>query len=114
MKKNGKKTLQRSTTEGVLRCQLAGQLKLNKKGQTIMIDLMIAIVVFVIAVFFLFNMYEDNKKNIIEQQTMVDLQEKASQVSDVLVRSGGIPENWETLSLSDVNVIGLAKKDRKY
>jgi len=65
----------------------------HKKGQTIIIDLFIAISIFVLLI------------------GATDLQVKAFQVTDLLVKSTGNPGAWEN-NISSAAVIGLAESDR--
>ncbi len=80
----------------------------GKRGQVWSLDLITSIVIFLMVLmplFFLWNYV--NRQN--DQQILFDEAENlALSVSDSLVRTRGIPEDWNT---SSVNTIGLATEE---
>lgn len=81
---------------------------LNRKGQVWSLDFVTSLVLFflvLIPVFFIWNYI--NIQNM-EQKTFDEIETLALIVSDSLIRTKGIPENWNS---SNVNVIGLADEE---
>lgn len=79
----------------------------NYKGQIISIDLLIGIVIFLIVVIFSVSYWQTSLFNVRESLDRIDVQRLATQISDNLVKSPGIPDNWET-SPTNARAIGLA------
>ena len=86
-------------------------MKQDKKSQIVMIDLIMAIFVFIVlltAILLFWNRYTItiNKQSEYEEAQLI-----AYQVSDLFVKAKGVPYDWEK-NLSNVHVIGLASSDR--
>jgi hypothetical protein len=84
----------------------------NVKGQTVLADLLVAVMLFLLLLALFNNFWVFNSQNYWNQIFFDDMQEKAIILINELITSKGIPENWEDLPISDVNAIGLAEKDR--
>ncbi len=88
-------------------------LRKTRKGQALLIDFTLAAFLFIIA-WGMINSEFDKKLE--RQQTIGDVQAmkvKADYVLETLVKGRGIPPNWQNGPLNDVNLIGLATKDRE-
>ena len=86
-------------------------MKQDKKSQIVMIDLMMAMFIFIVlltAIMLFWNRYTLTANKQIEYE---EAQFMAYQISDLLVKAKGKPLDWEK-NLSNVHVIGLASSDR--
>ena len=82
------------------------------KGQAVLLDFILAFFVFILVWVFLMSQFDSK---ITETEKINDLQImklKSTQVLENLVKSKGYPNNWETLTISDLNSVGLAITDR--
>ena len=84
---------------------------LHKKAQMSMVDLFMAISIFIILIIAIALLWYNYKVKLAEDFAYEDLQVKAFQVSDLLVKSPGKPSKWED-NISSLGVIGLAESDR--
>ena len=78
---------------------------LNKKGQIFSIDLVVSVVVFIIIFIFLislWNLYSDRLQENVSSEEMYLV---SFQISDILLRTPGTPNNWE--AGSNAVTIGL-------
>ena len=80
----------------------------DKKGQTQIIDLMIAFSIFFIALIAIFGYFNFYSARLQENIFGEDLHEKAFMFTEIIL-SDGKPENW---NYSNVQIIGLTKYDR--
>jgi uncharacterized protein (UPF0333 family) len=87
--------------------QIEGR-QLNKKGQVWSLDFVTSLVIFFLVLVPLFFVWNYVNVQNMEQRTLNDIQMLALSVSDSLIRTRGIPENWNS---SNVNVIGLADEE---
>ncbi|MBI2668037.1 hypothetical protein HYX17_04705 [Candidatus Woesearchaeota archaeon] len=81
------------------------------KAQLSSMELIIGVFVFMVIFVFLFstfNSYNNKLNNNLEDN---EKQRLASQVTDSLIKTQGIPEDWESNNL-DIKEIGLVNKDR--
>jgi len=83
----------------------------KKKGQTSMIDMLIASFLFIGLVTLIMVTWTNYNNRLNERLVYDQIQIKAFQVSDLLVKSPGSPTNWEE-NISSLKVIGLADTDR--
>ena len=83
----------------------------HKKGQTIIIDLFIAISIFVLLIGATALIWHNYRAKLANDFIYEDLHVKAFQVTDLLVKSTGNPGAWEN-NISSAAVIGLAESDR--
>lgn len=84
---------------------------MHKKAQAVITDLFIALMIFTIlisAIAFVWGRYSMRFNDNLEYSGM---QLKALEISDLLIKTRGSPENWE-LSPSDAEIFGLASSDR--
>ena len=84
---------------------------LHKKAQMSMVDLFMAISIFIILISAIALLWYNYKVKLAGDFAYEDLQVKAFQVSDLLVKSPGNPSKWED-NISSLGVIGLAESDR--
>ena len=85
---------------------------IGARGQSLAIDTMSAILVFLLvtgSLTWLWTSKALEAENLLYEDEIEILAERAL---DTLVRSPGLPENWENLEVDKINVIGLAKRDR--
>lgn len=83
------------------------------KGQTVLVDATFAALIFALLFFALNNMFIMGFET---EQTKGELSEMsllANSRLDLLVKSSGIPKNWEDIGIDDVNQIGLANHERQ-
>ena len=88
---------------------------MNKKTQLITTDLIVAVTIFifiiVITIFPLWGIYEVRLNDRIDQ-TKMEL--KSFQVADILIKTPGIPNGWETLNNEEQIIIpGLAMRNKE-
>ena len=88
---------------------------MDKKTQLISIDLIIGITIFmfiiVITIFPLWNIYEIKLNDRFE---LTRMEVKIFQIADILIKTRGVPEGWETLNNEEQIVIpGLAIKNKE-
>ena len=84
----------------------------SEKGQATMIDFMMALFIFIIVIGYLTTVWLINLSTIENNYVLDDMQRLAFQATDLLIRSEGLPSNWEVMDIDDVNRIGLAERDR--
>ena len=85
----------------------------TSNGQTVLIDATFAALIFVLLFLALNNNFIVGFET---EQTKGELSEMsllANSSLDLLVKSSGIPENWEYIGIADVNQIGLANHKRQ-
>ncbi len=86
---------------------------LNKKGQGMAIDLLFAVIIFLLILGASMALINSNTTTLVDKNILRELQERAIQTTDMLVRTQGQPNNWEDLgTIDEIGVIGLAKRDR--
>jgi hypothetical protein len=85
---------------------------MHQRGQAVSFDFAIAIFVFVLAFVSLAALWQASLDDFINAREFQDMQTTAFLLSETLVETRGNPENWEHFSFQDVNVFGLAEKDR--
>ena len=84
---------------------------MRNKAQAVITDLFIALFIFLLLVstiIFIWNRYSTRFNEDLEYK---DMQLKALEISDLLIKTQGYPENWE-LDPSSVDILGLASSDR--
>jgi len=79
----------------------------NRKGQMNSIDLMMAILIFVILIVFVIGFWFVEQKEIQSTLTKNRLEAEAISISDILIKSPGIPSDWEK-NQSEIKMLGLA------
>ncbi len=77
----------------------------KKSGQLFSYDFIISAMVFLFFFSTFFFVWDYLNKQIVWQSDIKDIQGRAALLSDVLVRTGGYPENWTS---ANVETIGLA------
>lgn len=86
---------------------------MHNRGQATLIDLLFGIFIFILLFTVLASFFSTNYSNTQKQQLQTDLESKAFEATDQLIRFQGLPSNWETLSsIDDVNLFGIALRDR--
>ena len=84
----------------------------NKKSQAVIIDLFIALFIFVLLLSITLIMWNKYANEINEKVIQKEMWIKAYQITDILVQSEGIPKTWHK-NFSNINSLGLATMDRK-
>ncbi|MBT3865895.1 hypothetical protein HOF78_02195 [Candidatus Woesearchaeota archaeon] len=90
----------------------------NKKGQAAITDLFVAVGIFIILITItsvLWNLYNVRLLNRLEYD---DLVVKTFEISDLLLKSSGQPDNWDHLALGgasaeDIMFVGLVEEELK-
>ena len=77
-----------------------------------MIDFLFGLLVFMVVFSLLVSSWFSNRNVLEQEETLRKTKLSAEQALDSLVRTQGYPADWETLSIDDVNWIGLASQDR--
>jgi len=81
------------------------QLK-NKRGQVFSVDLVVTVIAFIIIFVFLISFWNLNVLRFSERKYSDELQLLSFQTTDILIKSPGVPNNWEDNS-NNISVIGL-------
>jgi hypothetical protein len=85
---------------------------MSSRGQGIALDFLFAVLVFLLVLNSVMTIIDSGTQSVSEKNLLNNLNAKASQTMDLLVRTDGNPNDWEKLDLGDVVAIGLAKRDR--
>jgi len=85
---------------------------LGKKGQGIAIDFLFAVLVFLLVLNACMSIFDNNAISVFEKNLLNGLHSATNQSVDMLVRTTGQPQDWQKKNIDDVQVIGLAKRDR--
>ncbi|MDO8538145.1 MAG: hypothetical protein Q7S21_04625 [archaeon] len=84
-----------------------------QKGQATLIDIIFASMIFLLLFGALVSFFSSNYLTTQKQQLQSDLESKAFETADQLIRFEGLPSNWEELSsIDDINIFGIASRDR--
>lgn len=83
----------------------------KSRGQAIALDFFFALMVFVLVLSAMTAMIDSNAKSSLEKRRASELNSKAVQTIDMLVRTSGQPNNWEKKGTDEITAIGLAKRD---
>ena len=83
---------------------------LRKKAQLFSIDLVISLVLFTVVFIFVLALWNLYSLRLQEKSEFDELQFTALQITDLLLRTPGYPENW-LANPTEVAVLGLAKSD---
>ncbi len=89
------------------------QIRKSQKGQSLLWDFAFAFMLFVIIWVFISSSYNEKFNNFQKQGDVENMRLKSEYVLDYLVKSEGIPSNWEYLTVNDLNRLGLAITDRE-
>jgi len=84
----------------------------NKKGQAVMLDLLMGAVLFLLVLMALNTLWVEELDSIILEKESNEMKLLAFNAIEVLVSSKGIPQNWEILPEASVDEIGLVSNDR--
>ena len=84
----------------------------GKQGQGIAIDFLFAVLVFLVLLNASLALIDSSSRSSAEKNTLAELNSRTMQILDMLVRTDGEPDEWQSLGISQVTVIGLAKRDR--
>ena len=85
---------------------------MNKKGQGVAIDFLFAVMIFLLILNASMILINSNNEIAVDKNLIGGLQSSASQAIDTLVRTEGMPTDWQNKSMGEVTSIGLAKRDR--
>ncbi|MDD5022951.1 MAG: hypothetical protein PHU63_02170 [Candidatus ainarchaeum sp.] len=83
----------------------------NKKGQLNSVDLLISTTVFALLIVFLIGFWFVEIMDIQKITKKTELEAQAISLSDILIKSPGVPKNWENENSEEINMIGLASSD---
>ncbi|MBU4266644.1 MAG: hypothetical protein L6243_00930 [Candidatus Altiarchaeales archaeon] len=81
----------------------------RKKGQAFSTEFLLAYLIFSLVLVFAFYLWNTTTADIIEAKNRYEIEDKAVELAEKLLRTRGIPADW---SLSDVESIGLADESR--
>lgn len=84
----------------------------NRKGQGLAIDCLFAALIFLLLLNSIIGLWQSNMAFLESENRASDLRQEAEQTLDLLVRHSGSPEDWEKKEWEEIEVIGLAKRDR--
>lgn len=79
-----------------------------RKGQVNAIDFLAAMIFFIFILVFFISSMDIQQKNNLANLRQDRLLAAGTMIGDMLVESGGVPDNWETMSASGIQSIGLA------
>ncbi|AJF60468.1 MAG: hypothetical protein J4224_05565 [Candidatus Diapherotrites archaeon] len=85
---------------------------LNESGQTILVDLTFALLIFLLVFNSINAAYISSVASVKERSRLNEMQLKATQAIESLVSFEGTPSNWEELPLQQVQEIGLADESK--
>ena len=77
-----------------------------------MIDFMVGLMLFLVAIAFITSQFDLRLNEANKESDLETMRIKANYAVDFLVKSPGIPSNWESLPIDDLNKLGIAKTDR--
>lgn len=86
--------------------------RLTAKGQGMAIDFLFAVLIFLLLLNAALSLWSSNSKSFEKEALLSDLGSRASQTIDLLVRDSGTPNDWETRTIDNTQIIGLASTDR--
>jgi len=87
-------------------------LKISKKGQGIAIDFLFAVLIFLAMLNASIMLIDSNNKTVSDKTVLNQLNANAEQTIDMLVRTDGMPNDWEMKGIDEITLVGLAKGDR--
>ena len=87
-------------------------MKISEHGQTVIFDFSVAFFIFMIVFATLIFLFADSLTEKINQQDFHSMDLKANLAAETLVKSTGYPTNWQDISATQINSIGLCKTDR--
>ena len=79
-----------------------------KKGQVFTWDLAISISIFLIVLAMLFYMWNTTTSKATETRDIYEMESIATEVTELLIRTPGVPRDWENMNLTNITAIGLA------
>ena len=80
------------------------------RGQTMLYDLMFAVMIFLLLFAFAISKYASIMNDLSRDDAGKEMRNKAEIIAGSLAEGKGVPENWHVLSADDINQIGLARK----
>ena len=86
-------------------------MSLYRKSQIVISDLFVAIFIFVLVLAFSITLWNKYSVQLNEEAAYKEIGLQALQISDVLVKTQGMPNSWEQAA-SDAEIIGLVNHDR--
>ncbi|MBN2127542.1 MAG: hypothetical protein JW703_04080 [Candidatus Diapherotrites archaeon] len=88
-------------------------LQINSKGQSFSLDLLAALIIFLIVLGFVVSNYSEALVSANNLNEKIVLQRKAFSAMELLTSTKGKPENWNELNFTDINSIGLLNSEKK-
>lgn len=86
---------------------------MNKRAQSVVLDLFIALFIFVLINSLLIIMWGKYGNEIDEKVSQKDMWLKSYYITDLLVESPGNPIDWHEGDLNDIKSLGIAEKNRR-
>ncbi len=83
-------------------------LKRNKCGQVFTWDLAISISIFLIVLAMLFYMWDSTISKVTATKEIYEAERISMDVTEQLIRTPGVPHDWENQNISNLSVFGLA------
>jgi len=81
---------------------------MKRKAQAWSLDFITSMAIFLLVLVTLYFVWNYVNVQNMEQKTLDEIETTALAVSDSLIRTGGLPEDWNT---TNVNIIGLAQEE---
>lgn len=88
------------------------QLVPSERGQGIAVDFLCAALIFLLVLNATVNLINSSNRSLADKTLLNELNAKTEQTLDLLVRTSGIPNNWEENGIDEAQVLGLAQRDR--
>lgn len=85
---------------------------LNKKGQSVLIDLMMGILIFLLLMAATLSVWTGKATDLERERNLREMRSKTIEAMDFLIRSQGKPKYWETKLPTEIELIGLATNER--
>lgn len=82
--------------------------RIFRRGQINAIDFLAAMIFFIFILVSFISLIDIQQKNNLVKLRQDRLLAAGTTIGDMLVESGGVPENWETMGASSIQAIGLA------
>lgn len=83
------------------------------RGQTVSLDFALGFMLFVLVWVFLITQFDQKFDDTLRNSDLKTMQLKAETILETLVKTKGTPENWETLTMNELEKPGLAVNDRE-
>jgi len=82
----------------------------NNKGQIVTTDFILAIIILIFILQLSFSLWNNEIESFRLKEKRTDMEKTALSIVDLLIRSPGIPEDWENGDMAEIT-LGLVKED---